>query len=71
MRPSPLSPPKIAKPNQRLQWGNLPGSALSLAIAETAEQSGQFQLVITNDNLTTYRIEKELSFFLGEQSTIP
>ncbi|UTW09843.1 transcription-repair coupling factor [Pseudomonas benzenivorans] len=44
-------------------WGNLPGAALSLAIAEAASAVQRFTLLLTADSQSAERLEQELSFF--------
>ncbi len=44
-------------------WGNLPGAALSLAIAEAASAGKGFTLLLTADSQTAERLEQELGFF--------
>jgi len=47
-------------------WGNLPGAALSLAIAEAANSAKRFTLLLTADSQSAERLEQELSFFAPE-----
>jgi transcription-repair coupling factor (superfamily II helicase) len=44
-------------------WGNLPGAALSLAIAEAASAARRFTLLLTADSQSAERLEQELKFF--------
>jgi len=44
-------------------WGNLPGAALSLAIAEAASNANRFTLLITSDSQSAERLQEELAFF--------
>jgi transcription-repair coupling factor (superfamily II helicase) len=44
-------------------WGNLPGAALSLAIAEAASTAKRFTLLLTPDSQAADRLEHELRFF--------
>ena len=44
-------------------WGNLPGAALSLAIAEAANAAKRFTLLLTADSQSADRLEQELRFF--------
>ncbi|UVE19218.1 transcription-repair coupling factor [Pseudomonas sp. LS44] len=44
-------------------WGNLPGAALSLAIAEAASAAKRFTLLLTADSQAAERLEQELGFF--------
>ncbi len=47
-------------------WGNLPGAALSLAIAEAASAARRFTLLLTADSQSAERLEQELRFFAPE-----
>jgi transcription-repair coupling factor (superfamily II helicase) len=55
----PLLPAKAGKQT----WGNLPGAALSLAIAEAASAAKRFTLLLTADSQSADRLEQELRFF--------
>ncbi|WP_296261662.1 MULTISPECIES: transcription-repair coupling factor [unclassified Pseudomonas] len=44
-------------------WGNLPGAAQSLAIAEAASAAKRFTLLLTADSQSAERMEQELKFF--------
>ncbi|EIK53874.1 transcription-repair coupling factor [Stutzerimonas stutzeri TS44] len=44
-------------------WGNLPGAALSLAIAEAASTAKRFTLLLTADSQSAERLQEELAFF--------
>jgi len=47
-------------------WGNLPGAALSLAIAEAASSVERFTLLLTADSQSAERLKEELAFFAPE-----
>ncbi|MBM7060971.1 transcription-repair coupling factor [Pseudomonas sp. UL073] len=47
----------------RQHWGNLPGAAQSLAIAEAASAAKRFTLLLTADSQNAERLEQELRFF--------
>jgi len=47
-------------------WGNLPGAALSLAIAEAASNAKRFTLLVTADSQSAERLQEELAFFAPE-----
>ncbi len=47
-------------------WGNLPGAALSLAIAESASHAECFTLLLTADSQSAERLKEELAFFAPE-----
>ncbi|MBA1272728.1 transcription-repair coupling factor [Stutzerimonas azotifigens] len=55
-------PPLPAASGKQL-WGNLPGAALSLAIAEAASAAQRFTLLLTADSQSAERLEQELGFF--------
>ncbi|TLX61715.1 transcription-repair coupling factor, partial [Stutzerimonas nosocomialis] len=55
-------PPLPAASGKQL-WGNLPGAALSLAIAEAASAANRFTLLLTADSQSAERLEQELGFF--------
>jgi len=50
----------------RQHWGNLPGAALSLAIAEAASNAKRFTLLVTADSQSAERLQEELAFFAPE-----
>jgi transcription-repair coupling factor (superfamily II helicase) len=50
------------------QWGNLQGSSAALAIANATTQANGPILLITADTPSAIKLEKELDFFLVEQS---
>lgn len=52
-------------------WGNLPGAALSLAIAEAASNAGRFTLLLTADSQAADRLEQELRFFAPDLPVLP
>ncbi|MGM3387225.1 transcription-repair coupling factor [Stutzerimonas stutzeri] len=58
-------PPMPAASGKQL-WGNLPGAALSLAIAEAASNAERFTLLITADSQSAERLQEELAFFAPE-----
>ncbi|AOE84687.1 transcription-repair coupling factor [Pseudomonas sp. TCU-HL1] len=55
--------PPLPSAAGKQQWGNLPGAALSLAIAEAASTGKRFTLLLTADSQTAERLEQELAFF--------
>ncbi len=67
-RYSPLQPEFVNKPGMKSHWGRLYGSALSLAIAQLAQQSEQFITLITSDMPSAQTLKQELSFFLAHSS---
>lgn len=63
-------PSIAAKTNQHLRWGNLPGSALPLAIVETAKTAARPIVVICDTILQAQRLVDECGFF-AENTSIP
>ncbi len=55
--------PKLPAASGKQYWGNLPGAALSLAIAEAASNAKRFTLLLTADSQSAERLQEELSFF--------
>ncbi|MEG4314345.1 transcription-repair coupling factor [Pseudomonas sp. FIP_A4] len=51
-------------------WGNLPGAALSLAIAEAASNAKRFTLLLTADSQSAERLQEELAFFAPKLSVL-
>lgn len=62
----PLLPAAAQKTASKQLWGNLPGAALSLAIAEAASAAKRFTLLLTADSQSADRLEQELRFFAPE-----
>jgi transcription-repair coupling factor (superfamily II helicase) len=54
------------QPADRRHWRNLPGSAMSLAIAASIETRPGTRLVIAHDTASAEQIRNELEFFLPE-----
>ncbi|MDH4609382.1 transcription-repair coupling factor [Pseudomonas sp. BN102] len=63
MPASVLRLPPLPSTAGKQHWGNLPGAALSLAIAEAASAGKRFTLLLTADSQTAERLEQELGFF--------
>ncbi|MFC1602151.1 transcription-repair coupling factor [Pseudomonadota bacterium] len=63
---NPLLPTLPAKPNERLQWGQLYGSSTALAIASAAKNYPGLILVVAEDVQSATQLEQELIFFLGQ-----
>ena len=63
---SPAAPEFVNKPGMKSHWGKLYGSALSLAISNLAQKSGQFITLITPDMQSSQKLKYELSFFLAQ-----
>ncbi|MEK1906069.1 MAG: transcription-repair coupling factor, partial [Pseudomonas sp.] len=55
--------PKLPAAAGKQHWGNLPGAALSLAIAEAASAAKRFTLLLTADSQNAERLQEELAFF--------
>ncbi|OLU22868.1 transcription-repair coupling factor [Pseudomonas sp. PA15(2017)] len=58
--------PSLPATAGKQHWGNLPGAALSLAIAEAASSAKRFTLLLTADSQSAESLEQELSFFTPE-----
>ncbi len=68
---NPLHPPLPQKSGERLEWENLYGANISLALSTIIKQKKQAVLVITADTLMANRLNDELTFFLGAQEQTP
>ena len=55
--------PKLPAASGKQHWGNLPGAALSLAVAEAASAAKRFTLLLTADSQSAERLQEELAFF--------
>ncbi|MGB4072971.1 transcription-repair coupling factor [Pseudomonas sp.] len=58
--------PSLPATAGKQHWGNLPGAALSLAIAEAASAARRFTLLLTADSQSAERLQEELAFFAPE-----
>lgn len=58
--------PKLPAAAGKQLWGNLPGAAQALAIAEAASAAKRFTLLLTADSQSAERLQEELSFFAPE-----
>ncbi|MBF6621890.1 MAG: transcription-repair coupling factor [Pseudomonas stutzeri] len=58
--------PPMPAASGKQTWGNLPGAALSLAIAESASRAECFTLLLTADSQSAERLKEELAFFTPE-----
>ncbi|WP_449434002.1 transcription-repair coupling factor [Pseudomonas putida] len=63
--------PQMSATAGKHTWGNLPGAALSLAIAEAASSAGRFTLLLTADSQAADRLEQELRFFAPDLPVLP
>ena len=71
MTPVSITPDMLpVKSGDCRRWGNLPGSAASLAIATSLRSCTSMCLVIAEDTLTAEKIHNELQFFLGDDYPI-
>lgn len=57
------SPPLSTRPSNRQAWGQLHGSAQTLALANAALAYSGLSLIITADMSSALRLERELQFF--------
>ncbi|PKF71995.1 transcription-repair coupling factor [Pseudomonas fluvialis] len=55
--------PKLPAAAGKQHWGNLPGAALSLAVAEAASAAKRLTLLLTADSQSAERLQEELAFF--------
>lgn len=58
-----LKPALKNSTGDRQNWGQLYGSAPSLAVANTAKESGKLTVLICNDTASALRFERELKFY--------
>ncbi len=63
---SPFHPVLPKKQNDSLQWGQLHGSSLGLAVASAAQKHSGLVLVLTTDMQAATRLAHELHFFAGD-----
>lgn len=59
-----FSPPLPKEPGHRLNWGNLHGAALALAIAQAAKTQEALIVLLTTDTQSANQLERELRIFL-------
>ncbi|SDU25389.1 transcription-repair coupling factor [Geopseudomonas guangdongensis] len=55
--------PSLPAAAGKQHWGNLPGAAQSLAIAEAASRAKRFTLLLTEGSQSAERLQEELRFF--------
>jgi transcription-repair coupling factor (superfamily II helicase) len=60
---SALAPVIPTHASDKQRWGQLSGSAQSLAVANAANQAEQLTILISNDTASALRFEQELSFY--------
>jgi transcription-repair coupling factor (superfamily II helicase) len=62
--------PPLPAASGKQHWGNLPGAALSLAIAEAANNAKRFTLLLTADSQSAERLQEELAFFAPQLAVL-
>eukprot|EP00493_Phyllostaurus_siculus_P027043 UN27389 len=58
--------PWVKSQKDKIQWGQLTGSALSIAIAEGVKQQNDLVLIVTPDTPSALRLETELEYLLPD-----
>lgn len=58
--------PKLPSTSAKQLWGNLPGAAQGLTIAEAARNAQRFTLLLTDNSQSAERLKEELAFFAPE-----
>ncbi|WP_199611725.1 transcription-repair coupling factor [Flocculibacter collagenilyticus] len=58
-----LNLPFVKNNKDKIHWGNLVGSALSLAVSEAVDKAAGPTLLVVPDTPTALKIEQELAFF--------
>ena len=56
--------PWVKSQKDKIQWGQLSGSGLSIAIAEGVKQQENLVLIVTPDTPSALRLETELEYLL-------
>jgi transcription-repair coupling factor (superfamily II helicase) len=67
---NPISPPIPAAGGSPLQWSNLHGASIGLALSAVIAQHKLPVVIIAPDTLTATRLEYELRFFHNEENII-
>jgi len=62
--------PKLPTNSAKQLWGNLPGAAQGLTIAEAARNAQRFTLLLTDNSQSAERLKEELAFFAPELSVL-
>src|SRR5438132_588341 len=65
-----LSAPLPKQPGTHLDWGNLPGASLSLALSNAIRDNKQSMVIITPDTLIANQLGDELAFFLNQDHVL-
>ncbi len=68
---NPLNPQPPTAPGDKRRWSGLYGSALGLALANTAERHAGLTLVVAPNAATAARLEEEIHFFRGPSADQP
>ncbi len=68
---SPLAPQPPTRAGDKRRWSGLHGSALGLAVANTAQRHPGLTLVVTPHAATATRLEEEIRFFRGPEAAQP
>lgn len=58
--------PNLPSNSAKQLWGNLPGAAQGLVIAEAARSAKRFTLLLTDNSQSADRLKEELAFFAPE-----
>ncbi len=58
-----LNLPWIKTQNDKIAWGNLAGSALSLAISDAVKSHAGFKLIVTQNTQQALKLEAELNYY--------
>ena len=62
--------PKPPAKSAKQLWGNLPGAAQGLAIAEATRSAQRFTLLLTDNSQSAERLKEELAFFAPELAVL-
>jgi transcription-repair coupling factor (superfamily II helicase) len=62
--------PWIKSAKDKIHWGQLPGSALSIAIAQGVKSHNSLVVLVTQDTPSALKLEAELEYLLPEQSVM-
>lgn len=65
-----LNLPWVKSATDKIKWGQLCGSALSISISEAARKHDNLLVVITPDTPSALKLEHELQFLLPEKSVM-
>lgn len=62
--------PWVKSTKDKIQWGQLQGSALSLSIAQGVKNHKALIVLVTQDTPSALKLESELKFLLPEQNVM-